>query len=126
MATARDPALPIVGAYLAVAFADRQFLPAEENRFLAVLANAPELQCVSAMGLQSAYNDLVEDFRRDFGATRMKVLAAIESARRASEIVEAVKFAARGAIVADGRLSAQEEAMLNDIAVALGLEPGAV
>lgn len=119
-------AVPVTGAYLAVAYADGRYHPTEENRFLGTLANRPELSIVSAVALQSAYNDLVEDFRRDYASTRARVLEAIAAVKDDVNIVEAVKIAARGAIVADEKLAAQEEIVLGEIAKALGLPPGAV
>ncbi|MBY0422912.1 MAG: TerB family tellurite resistance protein [Parvularculaceae bacterium] len=119
-------ALPVTGAYLAVAFADGRYDTSEENRFLATIANRPELACVSTMALQSAYNDLVEDFRRDYSATRKRVLEAIAVVREDVKVAEAVKVAARGAIVADMKVNLQEEFVLNEIAKALGLSAGAV
>ena len=119
-------AVPVTGAYLAVAYADGRFHPTEENRFLATLASRPELGIVSAVALQSAYNDLVEDFRRDYASTRARVLESIAAVKDDVNIAEAVKIAARGAIVADEKLAAQEEFVLAEIARALGLPPGSV
>ena len=119
-------ALPVTGAFLAVAFADGKYEAAEENRFLATIANKPELSVVGTVALQSAYNDLVEDFRRNFAATKARVLDAVAAVKDDARIAEAIKTAARGAIVADMRIAPQEEAMLNEIAAALGLDAGSV
>lgn len=117
-------AVPVTGAYLAVAFADGRFDPSEETRFLATVANRPELAIVSATALQSAYNDLVEDFRRDYSSTRARVLEAISAVKDDVKVLEAVKIAARGAIVADMRVTPQEEFVLGEIGKALGLGAG--
>lgn len=119
-------AIPVTGAFLAVAFADGRYDPSEENRFLATIANKPELAVVSAVALQSAYNDLVEDFRKNFTATKTRVLDGIAAIKDDKRIADAVKTAARGAIVADLKIAPQEEFVLNEIAKALGLEAGSV
>lgn len=119
-------AIPVTGAFLAVAYADGKYEPSEENRFLATIANKPELAVVSTVALQSAYNDLVEDFRKDFSSTKMRVLEAIVAVKDDRRVADAIKTAARGAIVADLKIAPQEECMLNEIAKALGLEPGSV
>lgn len=119
-------AVPVTGAFLAVAFADGKYEPSEENRFLATIANKPELGVVNAVALQGAYNDLVEDFRKNFTATKARVLEAISAVKDDARVVDAIKSAARGAIVADMKIAPQEECMLNEIAKALGLEAGAV
>lgn len=119
-------AIPVTGAFLAVAFADGKYEPSEENRFLATIANKPELAVVNTVALQSAYNDLVEDFRKNFSATKARVLEAISAVKDDQRVVDAIKAAARGAIVADMKIAPQEEFLLNEIAKALGLEAGSV
>lgn len=119
-------AVPVTGAFLAVAFADGKYEPSEENRFLAAIVNKPELAIVGGVALQSAYNDLVEDFRKNFPATKARVLEAIEAVKDDQLAADAIKAAARGAIVADLKIAPQEEFMLNEIAKALGIEAGSV
>lgn len=119
-------AMPVTGAYLAVAFADGRFQPTEENRFLATIANRAELSVASPAAIQSAYNALVADFRRDYAATRARVLEAIAAVREDAKVVEAIKIAARCAVVADQKVTPQEEFLLGEIAKALGLPAGSI
>lgn len=123
---AHTDALAVTGAFLAVAFADTKFAPSEERRFLAGIANRPELSALSAVELQSAYNDLVQDFQRDYTGAFARVLNCIRARRGHAPLVAAIKLAAAGAIVADGKATPQEEAALSDIALALGVAPGSV
>ncbi|MEQ8179987.1 MAG: TerB family tellurite resistance protein [Amphiplicatus sp.] len=119
-------ALPVTGAFLAVAFADGRYDPLEERRFLSTIANAPALSGIRTEALQEAYNMLRAEIETDYPSAAAKILAAIAAAKGDMAIVEAVKVAARGAIVADRRLAPQEEVALDRIAAALGLEAGAV
>lgn len=119
-------ATPVTGAFLAVAFADGRYDPLEERRFLAAIANHPALGCCSTAALQEAYNTIVAEIAEDYSTATARILASIEAVRDEAKVSEAVKVSARGAIVADHVLSPQEELMLDRIAAALGLEPGAV
>jgi len=119
-------ALPVTGAFLAVAFADGRYDPLEERRFLSTIANAPALSSIRTEALQEAYNLLRAEIETDYSSATAKILAAIAAAKDDKAVVEAVKVAARGAIVADRRLAPQEEVALDRIATALGLEAGVV
>lgn len=119
-------ATPVTGAFLAVAFADGRFHPTEENRFLGSIANHKALEFISTYALQDAYNTLSHELKKDYAAAATHILQAISAVRHDPKIAEAVKVAARGAIVADHVVTAQEELMLGRIAEALGLEHGDV
>ena len=119
-------ALPVTGAFLAVAFADGRYDPLEERRFLSTIANDPALSSIRTEALQEAYNLLRAEIETDYTGAAAKILAAIAAVKDDAAISDAVKVAARGAIVADRRLAPQEEAVLDRIAEALGLEAGTV
>ncbi len=119
-------ALPVTGAFLAVAFADGRYDPLEERRFLSTIANDPALAGIRTEALQEAYNLLRAEIETDYADAAAKILAAIAAVKDDKPVAEAVKVAARGAIVADRRVAPQEEAALDRIAAALGLEAGAV
>lgn len=119
-------AVPVTGAFLAVAFADGRYDASEEGRFLATIANHPALAGIGSAALQKAYNDLREAIERDFAGASARILAAIGAVKDDPAVSEAVKVAARAAVVADRRIAPQEELMLDHIAAALGLEKGAV
>lgn len=119
-------ALPVTGAFLAVAFADGRYDPLEEKRFLSTIANDPALTGIRTEALQEAYNLLRTEIETDYAGAAAKILAAIAAVKDDKSISAAIKVAARGAVVADRRIAPQEEAMLNRIAEALGLEAGAV
>ncbi|MEL7488396.1 MAG: TerB family tellurite resistance protein [Pseudomonadota bacterium] len=114
------------GAFLIVAFADAHYADAEEARFLATVANRPEMRAIETETLQAAYNALVRDFSADYAAAAARVLELIGSVKDDAETTEIVKVAARSAIVADEKLMPQEEAALDHVALALGLEKGDV
>lgn len=119
-------ALPVTGAFLAVAFADGRYDPLEEKRFLSTIANHPALAVIRTEALQEAYNLLRAEIETDYPAACAKILSSIAATKDDAAVSEAVKVAARGAVVADRRVAPQEEAMLDRIAGALGLEAGAV
>ena len=116
----------VCGAYMLVAFADAQYAQSEEDRFLATAANEPELAMIDSASLQAAYNVLIAAFRDGYAGAAAKVLAAIADVKDDAALAEAVKLAARRAIVADEKLMPQEEAALDHVALALGLEKGDV
>lgn len=119
-------ATPVTGAFLAVAFADARYHATEENRFLGTIANHKALAFISTFALQDAYNTISAEIRKDYSAAATRILQSIGAIRNDERIAEAVKVAARGAIVADHVVTAQEELMLGRIAEALGLEHGDV
>jgi tellurite resistance protein len=119
-------ATPVTGAFLAVAFADGRYHATEENRFLGALANHKALAEISTVSLQTAYNTLTAEFRRDYPEAIAHVMESIKAVRFDAKAREAVKVAARAAVVADHVVTAEEELVLNRIAQALGLKVGDV
>jgi|GEM_PF-6637224 len=116
----------VCGAFLMVAFADAQFDTSEEGRFLKTVVNDISLKSVDTKSLEACYNQLVSAFRDDYAATAASVLSAVKSLRDNDEFTVAITLSARSAIVADEKILPQEEAALDAIAGALGLEKGAV
>lgn len=109
-----------------VAFADAQFVQSEEGRFLSTIANDPALSSISARDLEASYNDLVAAFSENYSDTAKTVIEAIANIKDDPAICEAVKMSARRAIVADEVIMAQEETVLDQISLALGLEKGSI
>ena len=116
----------ICGAFLMVAFADARFDSLEEGRFLTSVVNDASLKNIETAALESCYNTLVEAFQDNYASTAASVLSTIKSSRTDKNIAAAVTLSARRAIVADETILPQEEAALDAIAGALGLEKGAV
>jgi tellurite resistance protein len=112
------------GAYLLVALADARVERAEEARFLGGIVNHQAFKFLSAESLSDEYNRLSAALRDEWDSTEAEILAAIASIRNHATAAEAVKLAARHAVVADLSLRPQEEIVLARVARALGLEPG--
>jgi len=108
----------ICGAFFMVAFADGNYEPIEEARFLSTVLNDPAL----AFG----YNRLVKAFEQDYALASIEVRDVLEANKGDDRVVNAIKMAARRAIVADEKIMPQEEVALDQIAVAIGLEKGDV
>jgi len=109
------------GAYLLAAIADARIESVEEARFFGGLVNDPAFRSIDAAALTAEYARLHGALRTDYAAAEAEILAAI-AAVRGAPAAEAVKLAARHAVVADQKLKPQEEALLARIALALGLD----
>ena len=116
----------ICGAYLMVAFADGRFDNLEEARFLAGLANHDALKHLSSEEIETVYNGLSAEFRRDYSGASKAVVAAIEGCRHDARAVKSITTAARTAVVADQAVLPQEEIVLDQIAAALDLKAGTI
>lgn len=114
------------GAYLVVALADARVATIEEARFLAGVVNDRAFRRFEPNALADEYTRLLGCLRADFDATEAEILSAVSAIRRDPFAVEAVKVAARQAIIADQILKPQEDLMLARIARALGLPPDAL
>lgn len=110
------------GAYLLAAIADARIETVEEARFFGGIVNDPAFRAIDADALTAEYARLHAALRADYAAAEAEILAAISAVRTAGA-AEAVKLAARHAVVADQKLKAQEEFILARIARALGLDP---
>ena len=116
----------VCGAYLMIAFADARLDPAEEARFLASLVNDPRFPGVSTARIGPLWTELVARFRDNYVDAADAVSKSVAAAASDPVIAEQVVWAARAAIVADERLSPQEEAALDRLARALGREEGSL
>lgn len=108
------------GAYLLAAIADARIESLEEARFFGGIVNDPAFRKIDAGALTSEYARLRAAFAADYASAEKEVLAAIEAVR-GDAAAEAVKMAARHAIIADQKLKPQEELILARIARALGI-----
>lgn len=111
------------GAYLLVALADARVESVEEARFLGGVVNDDAFRTIPADALAGEYNRLIADLQADWNGAEAEILGAIAKMRGDANGAEAVKAAARHAIVADERLKPQEEFVLERIARALGVDP---
>lgn len=109
------------GAYLLAAIADARIETVEEARFFGGIVNDPAFRAIDAGALTAEYARLYAALCADYAAAEVEILAAI-SAVRGGPATEAVKLAARHAVVADQKLKPQEDIVLSRIARALGLD----
>lgn len=109
------------GSYLLVAVADARVETLEEARFLGGVVNEPAFKRIDPQALASEYNRLLALAKDDYDAAEAEILAAIRKMRGDAAGVEAVKIAARQAVIADQKLKAQEDITLSRIAGALGI-----
>ena len=110
------------GAYLLAAIADARIETVEEARFFGGIVNDPAFRAIDAGALTAEYARLHAALSADYAAAEAEILAAIGEVR-GGPAAEAVKLAARHAVVADQKLKAQEDLVLTRIARALGLDP---
>jgi len=116
----------ICGAYLMVAYSDGQFAPVEEGRLISELAADDAFKRFDQAALNAEMAELMEAFPADYEATALDVLVSIASIKGQDVEKRAVMHSARVAIIADQAISPQEEHALDRIALALGLEKGAL
>ncbi len=116
----------ICGAYLLVAYSDGQFAPVEEGRLISELAADEAFKRFEQAVLAAEMAELMQAFPDDYEATALDVLVSIASIKEQEVERRAVKHAARVAVIADQAISPQEEHALDRIAMALGLEKGAL
>ena len=93
---------------------------------MTTVVNDDSLKSLDTGALEDCYNTLVGAFKENYPKTAASVLSAIKSSRTDDNVAAAVTLSARRAIVADEKILPQEEAALDAIAGALGLEKGAV
>lgn len=111
------------GAYLLTAIADARIETLEEARFFGGIVNDPAFRKIDAGALTAEYARLHAALGADYAAAEREILAAIDAVRAEPAAVEAVKMAARHAVIADQKLKAQEDLVLTRIARALGIPP---
>ena len=114
------------GAYLIVALADARVEAIEEARFLGGVVNDPAFRRFDTADLASEYNRLMSALKADWNAAEAEILNAVSSVRSDKGAVEAVKVAARQAVIADQVIKPQEEIVLARIARALGVDAGGI
>ena len=112
------------GAYLLAALADARIETLEEARFFGGVVNDPAFRRLDAAALTLEYARLHGALREDYAAAEKEILAAVASVSADAAAAEAVKIAARHAVIADHKLRPQEELALARIAGALGIGPG--
>ena len=110
------------GAYLLVALADARVETIEEARFLAGVVNDKAFRRFDTAMLASEYNRLIAALQADWNAAEAEILEAIASVKSTKAAVEAIKVAARQAVIADQMIKPQEDLVLQRIARALGLD----
>lgn len=113
------------GAYLLAAFADARVAAIEEARFLGGVVNHEAFRVFDPAILAAEYSRLLAALGADYDATEAEILSAVASIKREPKAVEAVKVAARHAVIADQAIKPQEETVMGRLARALGVDPGA-
>jgi len=116
----------ICGAYLMVAYSDGEFAPVEEGRLISELAADEAFTRFDQSALAAEMAELADAFTADYEATALDVLISVASVKEHEVETRAVKHAARVAIIADQSITPQEEHALDRIALALGLDKGAL
>ncbi|MEP0068078.1 TerB family tellurite resistance protein [Pyruvatibacter sp.] len=116
----------ICGSYLMVAYSDGQFAPVEEGRLTSELAADEAFTRFDQAALNAEMAELMTAFSEDYEATTLDVLVSVASVKDKDVEKRAVKHAARVAVIADQAISPQEEHALDRIAMALGLDKGAL
>ncbi|MEK7266919.1 MAG: TerB family tellurite resistance protein [Pseudomonadota bacterium] len=109
------------GAYLLVALADARVAAIEEARFLGGVVNDPAFRQFDTPSLAGEYNRLLAALRENWNAAEAEILAAATSVKSNKAALNAIKVAARQAVIADQLIKPQEELVLARIARALGL-----
>ena len=123
-ASADIAATAACGAYLLAAIADARIETLEEARFFGGIVNDPAFRKIDAAALTLEYARLHGALRSDYALAEKEILAAVAFVRADPAAAEAVKIAARHAVIADHKLKPQEELVLARIASALGVDPG--
>lgn len=109
------------GAYLLTAIADARIETLEEARFFGGIVNDPAFRKIDAGALTAEYARLHGALAADYPAAEAEILAAVAAVRGDDAAKDAVKIAARHAVIADQKLKPQEEIILARIARALGI-----
>lgn len=110
-------------AFAMVSFADGNLAPAEAQRFArlaskdATLGTAGHAEIADAWTIASNEVHAAQSFGAALVTIRTEITAAADKA--------AIMRMAQAAIVADGRLEAQENVAISSLAEALGLDPKA-
>ena len=114
------------GVFLLVAFADANFDGAEEARLLGGLANTPPFKSFKTTLFEAEYNALIAAIKTDYTAVKATILEDVRWAASDQRLIEIIKMSARAAIVADNRVTPQEEAAIAEIETALGFDKGVI
>lgn len=116
----------VCGAYLMVAHADGKFDAAEETWLHTRLLKDGAIEGVDSAALARAAAAIGKAFGEDYAAAAEQIAEIAGYVRRNDAARAAVMHAARIAVVADQAISVQEEAAINRLSHALGLEEGAL
>jgi tellurite resistance protein len=110
-------------AFALVSFADADLDPAEERRFATFVAGDPDLKAASSADIKAAWAWAVGEVKasQSFGAPLVSIRIAVSTAAEKATVMRA----AQAAVVADGVEKEQEEAAIQALAEALGLDPKA-
>jgi tellurite resistance protein len=108
-------------AFALVALADGKISPSEEHRFARFIAGESTLKTTAQPDIRAAWNAAVKETlgAQSFGGP----LVAIRTWAKQAADKELVMRAAQAALVADNKLELQENAALQSLAEALGLDP---
>jgi tellurite resistance protein len=116
----------VCGAYLMVAFSDGQYSKPEEVRLLVGLFGKTLPASVTKAELEAALPGLQRAFGADPDPAAARVLEIVAGLRSNGIAKRAVMQAAQMAVVADRKITVQEEAAMAKLAQALGVKAGEV
>ncbi len=108
-------------AFAMVSFADGRLAPSEAQRFAQIVSRDPSFHNVGHAEIADAWAAAVREVREanSFGSALVAIRSEITEATDKAAIIRL----AQAAIVADGKLEAQENKAIAMLADALGLDP---
>lgn len=120
---AEDAALAVSAAFALVAFADGVLTHEESARYWQEATSRHALTGAPLDHLETYFVEAARKLSDDYAGAKPGLLDCIRAVRGDLVARGAVVGFARIALAADGKLRAQEEAMLAEIAEALSLDP---
>lgn len=113
-------------AFALVAASDGELAKSEADEFIELLrGKADVFSGIDFNALEGAFRDLTDSLIADPDQGRLRAYECIALVKGDADKCELVRSGAAIALAADGRALASEEVAMQDICVALGLEPSA-
>ncbi len=109
-------------AFAMVSFADGNLAPAEAQRFAKLAAREPVLSVSGHVAIAEAWEQAAREVHaaQSFGEALLAIRSQVTGAGDRALLMRV----AQAAIVADGKLEAQENKAISSLAEALDLDPG--
>jgi tellurite resistance protein len=108
-------------AFAMVSFSDGNLAPAEAQRFAKIAAREPVLSVAGHVAIQEAWEQASREVHeaQSFGEALLAIRTQVTGAADRALIMKI----AQAAVVADGRLEAQENKAISSLAEAFGFDP---